>query len=394
MALPAAADAVIIGGGINGGAIAFNLARLGMRNIVVLEATHVADGASSRGAGIIRTYYADPAEATLALQSLEVYRNWRDEIGGACGYTATGFLWIVGAEGIRELEATVAAQRRLGADSEVLSPNDVARMQPHIATEDIGAAAYEPKGGYGDPAAATASLHAAASRLGARVDEGVSVTSLTVTADRITGVQTTAGPISTPVAVLAAGAWSVPLAASAGVVLPLVPTRMTSGTIGHAPFGVDATTFIDTVADVFYRPTSEPGVAHVSVRDARHNSALDPSQDWQHERVAASASAQAIHRLRRRIPRLDATPLRAWVGADGVTPDRRAIYGTVPSVQGLFLCVGGNYKGFKVAPAVGRHLAGLIVTGSSSELATFNIVRAGTASVPRDPPAYDLASVA
>jgi sarcosine oxidase subunit beta len=128
---PATADAIVIGGGINGGAVAWNLARLGLTNLVVLEAQAIAYGASSRGAGIIRTHYKDPDETKLAILSLDIFRNWKDEIGGDCGYEPSGFLWLVGPQDKSELEATVDANRHLGAASEVLSAEDVARLQPH-----------------------------------------------------------------------------------------------------------------------------------------------------------------------------------------------------------------------------------------------------------------------
>ena len=154
-------------------------------------------------------------------------------------------------------------------------------------------------------------------------------------------------------------------------------------------------TFIDTVSDTFYRPTEEAGVAYISIRDERHNSVLDLAEDWPREAVAEAASLQGIARLSVRIPSLAAVPLGAWVGLDGVTEDRRAIYGRTP-VDGLFLCVGGNYKGFKVAPAVGRCLAELVTTGycASVDLSPFDLSRfAAIAPARCGPPAFSLSNV-
>lgn len=395
MALPRTAEAVIVGGGINGASIAFHLARGGMRDIVVLEAARAAHGASSRGAGIIRTFYANESEARLAIASLAVFRNWSEEIGGTAGYRPSGFLWMVGSGDVDGLKTTVARQRALGARSDVLGPDDIARLQPHIDIAGIGAAAHEPDSGYGVPAQATAALHAAAHRHGAWLHEGVTASAIDTHAGRVAGVSTDAGAIAAPLVVLAAGCWSLPLAASAGVALPLAPTRMTTGTIRHIPFATAPMTFIDTVTDTFFRPEGEPGVAHVSIRDARHNTVLAPSDGWADESVAPEASLEGIARLKARIPTLDATPLRAWVGPDGVTPDKRAIYGHVAGLEGLVLCVGGNYKGFKVAPAVGRSIAELILDGRSAiDLSPFALDRFAAVAPSNGPGSYSLADVA
>jgi sarcosine oxidase subunit beta len=391
------ADAIVVGGGINGAAISYNLARAGLR-VIVLEAVTPGYAASGRGAGIIRSYYRLQAEAQLALLSIDIFRRWADEIGGTCGYIPTGFMWMVGPEGVDELTSNVAAQRRLGADVEILSRRNVVELQPHLSGEGLEAAVYERNGGYGDPVAASASLHLAASRFGADLRENSLVTALTTTSGRVTGTKTTLGRLSAPIVVLAAGAWSARLAASAGVSIPVVATRMTTGTIRHEAFSTSPVTFIDATSDTFYRPRSEPGVAHVSVRDARHNTALDPSADWAGERNdldAGGAMREAIERLKKRIPLLAAEPLRAWAGLDGVTPDYRAIYGAVPQVEGMFLCVGGNFKGFKVAPGVALCLAELITGGRSNsvDLAPFRLDRFASTVAPAEPPAYALSKV-
>lgn len=376
MELPKTAEAVVIGGGINGASIAYHLARLGMKRVVEFEAVRIAHGASSRGAGIIRTYYGDEAEARLAIASLATFRNWGEEIGGSAGYRPTGFLWIVGRHDVPRLKSIVVRQRELGTSTRVMSPDELIGLQPHLDKDGIGAAAFEPDGGYGDPAQAVASLHAASHRLGVSLYERVPVVGISTDAGRVTGVSTAEGAVSSPLVILAAGAWSAPLAGSAGVSLPLTPVRMTTGTIRHAPLGAEPCTFVDTVTDIFFRPGVEQGVAHVSIRDARHNTVLDAGDGWTQEIVDSTASIDGISRLKRRIPSLQAKPLRAWVGPDGVTPDKRAIYGNAASLVGLVLCVGGNYKGFKVAPAVGRSLAEHIVFGSSNmDITSFALER-------------------
>jgi sarcosine oxidase, subunit beta len=107
-----------------------------------------------------------------------------------------GIMFMVGPEGVDELKSNVATQRRLGADVEILSRRRVVELQPHLSGEGIEAVVYEPSGGYGDPVAATASLHLAARRFGAELRENVLVTALTSTSGRVTGTETTFGRLS------------------------------------------------------------------------------------------------------------------------------------------------------------------------------------------------------
>src|SRR5207237_651307 len=147
----------------------------------------------SRGAGIIRTYHSHDDEARLAIGSLATFRNWEDEIGGSAGYNPTGFLWVVGPGGVQHLGAIVARQNQLGAISEMVLPEALTQLQPHIDPTGVAAAAYEPLGGCGSPVRATASLHAAARRLGVRVVEGVTALSIVASGGRVRAVSTTAG---------------------------------------------------------------------------------------------------------------------------------------------------------------------------------------------------------
>jgi sarcosine oxidase, subunit beta len=394
MNMPYKAKVVIIGGGINGAAIAFFLAKHGVRDIVVLEADTVAHGASSRGAGIIRTYYQHDGEARLAQISLACFQNWASEIGGECGYRATGFLWLAGPADAEVLKENVARHRRMGAETEYLPAPAIAELQQHLSTEGIAGAAYEPQAGYGNPRQATLALKAAAERNGARFFEHVAVTRLVERSGRIVGVSSTAGEIVSPVVVLAAGAWSAPLAASVGLELPVFSVRMTTGIIRHEPFVSAAMTWIDSVSDTFYRPTGTPGLAHISVRDQRHNSQISTKGFDFAEHVDRQAEIEGIERLRRRIPGLLATPARVWAAFDGVTPDKRGIYGE-SGIDGLFLCVGGNYKGFKIAPAVGRVMADLVIGGSTDlvDLSPFALSRFAGLSAPVALTSYTLADV-
>jgi sarcosine oxidase, subunit beta len=163
------AEVLIVGAGINGVATAFSLAERGMEDILIVDRSHPAAGASGRGMGLLRTYHANEAEAKLAIASLEVFRNWRQLIGGSCGFIDAGFLWLDSAANVEQVKVNAMMLARLGASTTLLTPNDLQRLQPMMRVDDVAIAAFEPAAGAALPQFATESLLAAAQRSGVRL---------------------------------------------------------------------------------------------------------------------------------------------------------------------------------------------------------------------------------
>ncbi len=350
-------DALIVGAGVNGAAIAFNLTLLGCKNVAVLDRDYPGVGASSRGMGLLRTYHANAPEALLAIKSLEIYRNWADVVGGTCGFVETGFLWLDRARRRDQLERDVRMINRLGGRSQVIDGSVLRELQPHLMCEDT-VAVLEPECGYAYGALATDALHQAARRRGAELLTRTTVTSLRVEGHRVTGVATSRGDMSAGAVVLAAGAWTAPLAATAGISLPVQPRRLTLGRV-YLPESIRRPmAFLDATFDTSFKADGNQ-TAMMSMRDARYGAPIDP--DALSEDVDAAAVQWGIDRIARRVPAMrDAVGVRTWTGVDGFTPDFKGIYGRIDGIENLFICAGASEKGFKVAPAVGMGLARVI----------------------------------
>ena len=220
-------------------------------------------------------------------------------------------------------------------------------------------AAYEPRGGYADPTATTVSLMSAAQSLGARFERR-EATKLLVWGDRVGGVETTQGAISAGTVVLAAGAWSVPLAATVGVRLPIRPARVRVA-IFERPYSLAThLTFIDSLGNFYARPAAERATligtrASLEWVEDPSSPTPDPGGDF---------VADVSNRLAGRIPTLSGAPYRS--GRSGIldmTPDDHAVLGPT-GPDGLFLAAGWSGTGFKKAPAVGAELAAWIQTGA------------------------------
>lgn len=360
------ADVVIVGGGVHGTSLAFQLARRGV-DVAVVERSTVGAGATGRSSGFVRMHYDLLVESRLARASLAVFEDWAGVVGaGDAGFVRTGFVQIVPPAEADNLRANVAAQRAIGIDTTVIGPDDVARLAPGIVTDDVVAAAHEPGSGYADPTGTAAGFLAAARRDGARYLGGRRVTGLIVEGGRVRGVETEAGRVLGGIVVIAAGAWSAELAATAGVTVPVEPWRHDTAYFGR-PEGVTSPlpVVIDHAQELYFRPEG-PELVLVGLETGN---VIGGSPDRPMAEFSGTTVEAMIERVCRRLPWMGGGTFRtAHGGQDGISPDQRAILGPVGSAgpDGLWLACGFSGSGFKIAPAVGACLAEWIVDGAPS----------------------------
>ena len=213
------ADIVIIGGGIMGASLALALTRLGVRDVLVLERRTVASGASGKTGALLRQHYTNVPEATLAQRSLQLFANWDDAVGGDCGFAQTGLIATVATSGadapnIERMRRVVAMQNALGIRSRGHHGRRAVRtatLRQRRRHRRGGLRAGVGLRGRHRRHARHGGSGAARRRAGGR---GRRRDRHPRGGRRVTGVETTAGPIDADVVVCAAGAWSVPLLAS------------------------------------------------------------------------------------------------------------------------------------------------------------------------------------
>lgn len=353
------ADVAVIGAGVVGASAAFHLAELGVDTLVI-DRGAPATGSTPRSGALIRAHYPTALEASLAWESLaEYFEHWGERIGGGCGFTRTGFAYLASEGNAEALRHRVAIQQGVGVETSLVSPEELREIDPSLDTSDVALAAYEPRGGYADPTATTVSSMDAARSLGARFERRVA-TGLAEAGNRIRGVHTTQGPIHADTVLLAAGAWSVPLAASVGVELPIRPARVRVALFERPNELATHLTLIDSVGNFYARPAAERATligTRASLEWVDDPSAPTPDPD---EGFVANVSG----RLASRIPALAGAPYRS--GRSGIldmTPDEHPVLGPA-GPEGLFLAAGWSGTGFKKAPAVGAELAKWVHSGS------------------------------
>src|SRR5215211_9388641 len=146
-------EALVVGAGVVGASVAFHLAERGAETLIV-DREGPAAGSTARSGALIRAHYPTALEADLAWESLtDYFEPWGERVGGGCGFTRTGFAYLVGEENVEALKHNVALQRKVGVETGLVGPEELGEIDPALRTDGIALAAYEPRGGYADPVA-------------------------------------------------------------------------------------------------------------------------------------------------------------------------------------------------------------------------------------------------
>jgi sarcosine oxidase subunit beta len=352
-------DAIVIGAGVMGASIAFHLAERGLKT-AILERKVTASGATGHSSGLVRMHYDLAAESELTFKSYKLYfSNWKERVGGECGFQQTGFLQIARREHEDKLRGNVANQQRIGINTSVITVEEVRKLFPALVTEHFDYAAYEPDSGYADATLTTNSLIEAAKRTGAVLIQNCQVTAIHTEGGKVKGVGTEKGDFYAPIIVNAAGAWAKQVAGLAGIQVPLetwthdVAFLYRPASLGRIP------ACIDDVINCYFRPE---GSALILAAGEDESLRGEPP-DAEDQTPTPAFLEKLIDAMVQRIPKIEESGLHSiHVGRDGITPDQRAIY-SAAGPDGFYLACGLSGTGFKTSPAAGASLVELILDG-------------------------------
>ncbi len=354
------ADIIIIGGGVIGCSTAYNLARLGAGRVALLERGDICSGGTAKSCAIVRTHYSIETNLNHAVESLKIFRDFDQIIGGDAGWQRTGYL-ILGPEAHRApMLAVFARQNARGIDTRVLSPAEAAEMHPLLNFSDAEVIGYDSQAGYADPYLTTTSYANRAKELGVAVHTGATVTGLRA-AGGLTTVATSRGDFTAPHVVLAAGPWTNRLAADLGLSFPYEISRHKVITLKIArpyektwPIVKDLT----TPDKIYFRPDSG-GVVLIGTGD--HGDPIDDA-DTLTDAIDEAHLERIGNLIAHRMPPFaDAQYVAGWTGPYDIAADWNPIVGAVPGYDGLYVAVGFSGHGFKLAPTIGEALAQTIL---------------------------------
>ncbi|MGA8181429.1 MAG: FAD-binding oxidoreductase [Desulfobacterales bacterium] len=355
--LPPKAQVVIIGGGIIGAACAYYLTRKGIRDVWVLEQGEIgAQGATSACLGGLRTQFSTRINIRFSLISREIFRRFKDEFGIDPKFIPSGYLFLVTtADQWKVFEHTKRLMEQLTLPMDLLAPREMALRWPFIRLDDLIGGSYTEHDGFYNPMEILGAFVKKARQGGAVFVEKVRVSGISISKQKIGGIQIETGHLIQPgIVVNAAGPWAGQVAAMAGLKLPVTPLKrhlFFTDTFDEIP---DTLPMIIDVDSGWYLKREGRGLilgGPTGERSFSHHVDFNAGE-W--------TASQSVHR----VPALEhARMIRGWVGHYEMTPDHHAVIGAFPELRNFICAAGFSGHGFQHSPAAGMAVAELISDG-------------------------------
>lgn len=369
---------VVVGAGIVGASIAYQLARRGVSVIAVDKGKGPAEGSTGASSSICRCRYTYPEVVRLAFHGQTAYGNWAEFTGLARPRSSlhrVGVLWMMG-EGSEKVQSDAEKLVLQGVEAESLGPDQVTELFPALSTcaEPFNltgevehhcrpgeAFLFENRGGYADPVSANQDLIEATRTMGGEVRFDSRVTGVAKESGRVTGVLLADGEaISADLTINAAGPWCNQLNALAGVDLSwtLTPTRVQTvyrtwpEDLGPLPVGADSST------GIYFRPESGGSQVLVgSVLPEDEEEVVDDPDQYKRS-PDADFTEMKLAAFHHRVPGLEARGMPTGI-AGLYTINREDVHPVVgpTGLDGFWVANGFSGHGFKLAPAIGSMIA-------------------------------------
>jgi glycine cleavage system aminomethyltransferase T/glycine/D-amino acid oxidase-like deaminating enzyme len=380
--LPSRARVVIVGGGIIGTSVAYHLAHMGWKDVVLLERDRLTSGTTWHAAGLIVTFGSTSETSTeMRKYTRNLYAKLEEETGQSTGFKPCGFIEVAAdKDRLEEYRRVSAFNRFCGVDVHEISPGQVRELFPIAKTDDILAGFYVKEDGRVNPVDATMALAKGARMQGAKLIEGVAVTGFIKKQGAVTGVRTALGDIECEYVVNCAGMWARQISREVGVNIPLqaaehyylITERMKD-------ISSDWPVLEDPASYGYFREEVgglmiglfEPKCAPWNVQGIPDDFSFGEIQpDW-------DRMGPYVEKAMSRVPRSFETGVKKFFcGPESFTPDLAPIVGEAPELKNFFVAAGLNSIGIITGGGIGRLMAHWIINGRpDQDISAIDIAR-------------------
>ena len=356
---------VIIGGGVHGLSTAYYLTKLGVTDIAVLDKGYLGGGASARTTAIIRANYLTTEGIPFFAESVKLYEGLAKELNFNLLFNQMGRLDLGHTDAaLYGLRMRTEFNRVLGVDSRMVGPREIKKLVPSMDLREgkpfpIIGALYHPPCGVIRHDAVVWGFARGANRGGTELHPFTEVTGIDYSDGRVTGVETSRGPVQADTVLSATAGWSSTIASMVDLDLPITTHPLQAMvTEPLKPFLDKTISSANLHAYVYQTDRGEVVIG----------GGVDPYPSYSHRSSLVPMHELAVHTLEMFPCLSNVKVLRQWAGLCDMTPDYAPIMGAVDGLDGFILSCGWGSWGFKAAPAAGKHIAELIATGETPDI--------------------------
>lgn len=349
------ADVVVIGGGVIGLATAYFTLKAG-KDVVLVEKGIPGWEASGRNGGWASGRGHDIDSSRVLKEGIKIWQSLDEELGAPTEFVLGGSLFIASTEGeVWNLDRELEESREVGVEVQRLDLKEMQEILPGLYDGAL-AGAYHPVSGQANPQLTSQAWAWGVQRLGGRIYQNTKVTGISVEHDRVVGVETTAGSLSTEQVVNAAGPWSDVINEMVGVSIPTKPHLIEMLCTLPAPALTEATFF----GNVLYCRQGVHGHLHFG---GYQNVQIDPRTN-ERKPTSSLTTGDIAKRFVDLVPTTAGVRvLRTWAGIIDASPDEEPILGEMVSPEGYYVNIGYGGLGFTWSPAAGKIMSDLLTTG-------------------------------
>ncbi len=371
------ADVIIVGGGIMGCSIAWQLGKRG-KKVLILEKNDVASGSAGATDGVVGYHTKQPGpQLDLAVQSIQMFNDIQKELGNEIefDFSAGGLQPAEDQLQYDLLNEIATRQRESGIDIHMISAEEACSLEPQLA-EDIAGALYCPTSGKINPLNLTMAYARAAKKEGAVIQTETNVTGFIIEDGQVKGVHTDKGDYYSDVIVNAAGSWAGKVGELAGLELPIKPRKGQLAVTEPVGFFMKATVQCARYNIIKFWPDriKDERVLRLGASlsiEQTENGGMIIGATREFAGYEKENTFEAIDVMMKRAIRFfpgleNIDVIRFFSGFRPYTPDGLPLLGETAKLKGFYVAAGHEGDGIALSPITGKLLAELITEGKAS----------------------------